>query len=183
MPALKRAISRRKRADRTGSCRLDPRGPPFVRQSWNQGQDRLLQDSSRSNGDVSTERCDAESAADGSSSRTPHPSTYSNAMPARLSPSRHLRVGRSKSGLGLFARAPIKKGQFIIRYRGKKIRTEDTEDARHPISVRDQQSLDDRRLQPEQSGPLHQSCLPAERGSLFRQARDQDPCDQEHQAR
>ena len=25
-------------------------------------------------------------------------------MPARLSPSRHLRVGRSKSGLGLFAR-------------------------------------------------------------------------------
>ena len=49
-------------------------------------------------------------------------------MPARLSPSRHLRVGRSKSGLGLFARAPIKKGQFIIRYRGRKIPTEITDD-------------------------------------------------------
>ena len=76
---------------------------------------------------MSPERCDAEPAADGPPSRIPHPSTYSNIMPARLSPSRHLRVGRSKSGLGLFARTPIKKGTFIIRYRGKKIRTEDTE--------------------------------------------------------
>jgi SET domain-containing protein len=49
-------------------------------------------------------------------------------MPARLSPSRHLRVGRSRSGLGLFARVPIKKGQFIVRYVGRKISTEDTED-------------------------------------------------------
>jgi uncharacterized protein len=49
-------------------------------------------------------------------------------MPARLSPSRHLRIGRSKSGLGLFTRVPIKKGRFIIRYTGKKIPTKVTDD-------------------------------------------------------
>jgi SET domain-containing protein len=45
-------------------------------------------------------------------------------MPTKLSPSRHLRIGRSKAGLGLFARVAIKKGQFIVRYSGRKIRTE-----------------------------------------------------------
>jgi uncharacterized protein len=49
-------------------------------------------------------------------------------MPARLSPSRHLRVARARAGLGLFARVPIKKGQFIIRYTGKKIRTDSADD-------------------------------------------------------
>lgn len=49
-------------------------------------------------------------------------------MPARLSPSRHLRVARARAGLGLFARVPIKKGQFIIRYTGKKIRTDTADD-------------------------------------------------------
>ena len=44
-------------------------------------------------------------------------------MPARLIPSRHLRIARSKAGLGLFARVPIKKGQFIVRYGGRKIPT------------------------------------------------------------
>src|ERR1700746_1632193 len=45
-------------------------------------------------------------------------------MPAKLSPSRHLRIGRSKAGLGLFARVAIKKGQFIVRYSGRKLRAE-----------------------------------------------------------
>src|SRR5215207_1828670 len=49
-------------------------------------------------------------------------------MPAKISPSRHLRVSRSKAGLGLFTRVPIKKGQFIIRYRGRKIPTAITDD-------------------------------------------------------
>jgi hypothetical protein len=49
-------------------------------------------------------------------------------MPAKISPSRDLRVGRSKTGLGLFTNVPIKKGQFIIRYRGRKIPTEITDD-------------------------------------------------------
>jgi hypothetical protein len=49
-------------------------------------------------------------------------------MPAKLLPSRHLRIGRSKAGLGLFARVPIKKGRFIIRYNGRKIRTDTVDD-------------------------------------------------------
>ena len=49
-------------------------------------------------------------------------------MPAKLSPSRHLRVGRAKAGLGLFTRVPIRKGQFIVRYRGRKIPTAITDD-------------------------------------------------------
>jgi SET domain-containing protein len=49
-------------------------------------------------------------------------------MPAKLSPSRHLRIARSRAGLGLFARVPIRKGQFIARYSGRKIRTETADD-------------------------------------------------------
>ncbi len=49
-------------------------------------------------------------------------------MPARLSPSRHLRIGRAKTGLGLFTRVPVKKGQFIVRYSGRRIRTETADD-------------------------------------------------------
>jgi uncharacterized protein len=44
-------------------------------------------------------------------------------MAAQLS-RRHLRVARSVAGLGLFARVPIKKGRFIARYSGPKIRTD-----------------------------------------------------------
>ena len=64
-------------------------------------------------------------------------------MPAKVL-SRHLRVGRAKSGLGLFARAPIKKGQFITRYRGKKIRTEDTEslDTRYLFEINNRWTID-----------------------------------------
>ena len=65
-------------------------------------------------------------------------------MPARLIPSRHLRIGRSKAGLGLFARVPIKKGQFIIRYIGRKIRTETTEDldTRYLFEVNERWTID-----------------------------------------
>src|SRR5271166_5085888 len=49
-------------------------------------------------------------------------------MPAKLSASRHLRIARSRAGLGLFARVPIRKGQFIMRYSGRKIRTETADD-------------------------------------------------------
>ena len=121
-----------------------PFGPPFVRQSWNQGRDRLLQDSSRSNGDLSTERCDPEFAPDGSSSRTPHPSTILRSCLRNC----HRRVifgsADPSPGSGLFARAPIKKGQFIIRYRGKKIRTEDTEelDTRYLFEINNRWTID-----------------------------------------
>jgi SET domain-containing protein len=65
-------------------------------------------------------------------------------MPARLTPSRHLRVGRSKTGLGLFTEVPIRKGQFIIRYRGKKISTEATEglDTRYLFEINNRWTID-----------------------------------------
>jgi len=45
-------------------------------------------------------------------------------MPAKIIPSRHLYVGRSRTGLGLFTRVPIKKGQYIVRYSGRKLDNE-----------------------------------------------------------
>lgn len=39
-------------------------------------------------------------------------------------PRSHYRVGRSRTGLGLFAEKPIKKGSLIIQYRGRKLRAE-----------------------------------------------------------
>jgi uncharacterized protein len=37
---------------------------------------------------------------------------------------RAFRIGRSRTGLGLFATAPIKKGAFIVEYKGLKLTTE-----------------------------------------------------------
>jgi uncharacterized protein len=37
---------------------------------------------------------------------------------------RTFRIGRSRTGLGLFATAPIKKGAFIVEYKGRKLTTE-----------------------------------------------------------
>jgi SET domain-containing protein len=65
-------------------------------------------------------------------------------MPARVSPSRHLRIARSRTGLGLFARVPIRKGQFIVRYSGRKIRTETTEglDTRYLFEINNRWTID-----------------------------------------
>ena len=65
-------------------------------------------------------------------------------MPARLSPSRHLRIGRSKAGLGLFTRVPIKKGQFIVRYSGRKLRAEvaDELDNRYMFEINNRWTID-----------------------------------------
>src|SRR6266568_5698283 len=73
-----------------------------------------------------------------------HRRTYNNLMPARLSPSRHLQIGRSKAGLGLFARVPIKRGQFILRYSGRKITTEvaDELDTRYLFEVNSRWTID-----------------------------------------
>ena len=37
---------------------------------------------------------------------------------------RTFRIGRSRTGLGLFATAPIKKGAFIVEYKGRKLTNE-----------------------------------------------------------
>jgi uncharacterized protein len=65
-------------------------------------------------------------------------------MPARLIPSRHLHVGRSFAGLGLFTRVPIKKGQFIIRYHGCKIdtATADERDNRYMFELNTRWTID-----------------------------------------
>ncbi len=65
-------------------------------------------------------------------------------MPGKLSPSRHLRIGRSKAGLGLFTRVPIRKGQFIIRYTGRRICTEtaDELDTRYLFEVNTRWTID-----------------------------------------
>src|ERR1044071_8740954 len=73
-----------------------------------------------------------------------HWGTYHNLMPAKLSPSRHLRIGRSKAGLGLFARVAIKKGQFIVRYSGRKMRAEvaDELDTRYLFEINARWTID-----------------------------------------
>jgi uncharacterized protein len=65
-------------------------------------------------------------------------------MPARLSPSRHLRIGRSKAGLGLFTRVPIRKGQFIVRYGGRKLTTEEADelDTRYLFEINSRWTID-----------------------------------------
>jgi uncharacterized protein len=65
-------------------------------------------------------------------------------MPAKLLPSRHLRVARAKAGLGLFACVAIKKGQFIIRYSGRKLTTEaaDRLDTRYLFEVNARWTID-----------------------------------------
>jgi SET domain-containing protein len=45
-------------------------------------------------------------------------------MPRKQKP---FRVGRSRTGLGLFATEPIKKGAFIVEYKGRKLNTAQAE--------------------------------------------------------
>jgi SET domain-containing protein len=42
-------------------------------------------------------------------------------------PSRSYRIGRSVTGLGLFATKPIKRGAYIVAYRGRRISTEESD--------------------------------------------------------
>jgi len=46
----------------------------------------------------------------------------------RIASRRPFRVGRSKAGLGLFATKPIKKGAFIIKYWGRRLRNKDADE-------------------------------------------------------
>jgi SET domain-containing protein len=58
------------------------------------------------------------------------------------------RVGRSRTGLGLFATQPIKKGSKVVEYRGRKISTkkaewiEDNTDNRYVFEINDNWSID-----------------------------------------
>jgi SET domain-containing protein len=46
----------------------------------------------------------------------------------QVSPRRPYRIARSKSGLGLFATKPIRKGDFIIKYWGRRLPNEVADD-------------------------------------------------------
>ena len=46
----------------------------------------------------------------------------------RIASRRPFRVGRSGTGLGLFATAPIDKGAFIVKYWGRRLRNKDADD-------------------------------------------------------
>ncbi len=59
-------------------------------------------------------------------------------------PRSYYRVGRSRTGLGLFAEKPIKKGTLIIRYRGRKMRADkaDELDNRYIYEINSRWSVD-----------------------------------------
>lgn len=59
-------------------------------------------------------------------------------------PRSHYRVGRSRTGLGLFAVKPIKKGTLIIEYKGRKMRAEkaDELDTKYVYEINSRWSVD-----------------------------------------
>jgi hypothetical protein len=81
-------------------------------------------------------------------------------------PSRGFRVGRSRTGLGLFAVRPIAKKQYVVTYSGKWITTEEARrrerlgDPKYLFEVNS--TMDDRRFDPAQSGPLCEPFVQAE---------------------
>ena len=42
-------------------------------------------------------------------------------------PNRKYRIGRSKTGLGLYATKPFRKREYIVTYRGRRIRNEEAD--------------------------------------------------------
>jgi hypothetical protein len=81
------------------------------------------------------------------------------------------RVGRSRTGLGLFATKPIKKGSKIIRYFGplldSKKKKDDAIENKYLFELTNRWTIDG--SVPQERRPLHQPRLQAERG-IRRQA-------------
>jgi hypothetical protein len=83
------------------------------------------------------------------------------------------RVGRSATGLGLFATKPIKRGATIVTYRGRRISTAEAErrearGARYMFYLNRRWTIDGSM----ESGALHQPFLPTERGGGGTQRRN-----------
>ena len=98
---------------------------------------------------------------------------------------RPFRVARSRTGLGLFATRPIRKGLRIAEYKGRKLPTKEadkTRGARQSLPVRNQQPLDHRRHAAQQYRTLLQSFLQSQRGNIRRQAPGVHPHAARHQA-
>jgi hypothetical protein len=78
-------------------------------------------------------------------------------------PSRPFRVGRSATGLGLFATKPIKRAAYIATYRGPANidrRSRPTLGTGRELYFRVEQPMEYRRLAATERGPIHQSFLP-----------------------
>src|SRR5262249_6975115 len=86
---------------------------------------------------------------------------YHNLIPAKLSPSRHFLIARSKAGLGLFPRVAIKKGQFIVRYSGRKLRahTAGPVDTRFRVEVNARWRIDASKHR-NSAGYINHACRP-----------------------
>jgi SET domain-containing protein len=61
-----------------------------------------------------------------------------------ISPRHPYRIGRSRTGLGLFATKPIKKGTFIIKYWGPKLRNKEADeiDSRYLFEINSRWTID-----------------------------------------
>jgi len=107
-------------------------------------------------------------------------------MPA-ISPNKPYRVGRSRTGLGLFATQPIKKGSKIVRYFGplldSKKKKDDAIENKYLFELTNRWTIDGSVR--KNVAPLHQPRLQAERGIRRQAAQAQggDPRHQEHRAR
>src|SRR5436309_2237338 len=86
---------------------------------------------------------------------------------------RSFRLGRSVTGLGLFATKPIKQGVYIATYRGRRITTEE-DDRREARGAKYQFEINNRWLTAMERCPLHQSFLSAECKTSRTKGRDRD---------
>ena len=94
-------------------------------------------------------------------------------------PSPSYRIGRSVTGLGLFAAKPIKRGAYIATYRGRRITTEEADrraarGARRKLHVRAEQAMVDRRVAAMECCTLYQPLVSAECEACGSQGRDRD---------
>ena len=95
------------------------------------------------------------------------------------------RLGRSRTGLGLFATAPIKKRAFIVEYKGRKLTTEQADvlearGNRYLYEINSRWTIDGTTRR--NSGPLRQSFVPAERQGPHGRPQGLPARHQEHQA-
>jgi hypothetical protein len=79
--------------------------------------------------------------------------------------SRFFRIGRSMTGLGMFATKSIKRGTYIATYRGRRITTEESDrreerGARYMFALN---TMGDRRRAAMEGGSLYQPLLSTER--------------------
>ena len=96
-----------------------------------------------------------------------------------------VRIGRSKTGLGLFAKTEIRKRAIIVYYTGRRISTEyansaETRDARYMFEINSRWTIDGKSRR--NLGRYAQSFLPSECGIRHRARQDLPAGHQEYSA-